>query len=124
MIVPAVSPLENRAGAGAGRHRGVFPEAAGRFLLRRELPFRAPFSQFRIGDEQVELALRDVQADPVPVPDQGDRPPRGRLGGDMTDGGAARPSGEAPVGDHRHLVAEPLSHDVPVSYTHLTLPTI
>src|SRR3990170_6022907 len=58
MIIPAMSPFQDRTGAGAGSHGGVFSEAAGRLPLRREPPFCAPFVQFRIGHEQVELPCR------------------------------------------------------------------
>ena len=63
--------------------------------------------QLGVVDEQVEAALRDVEADAVAVADERDGPLVDRLGRDVADAQAGRAAGEAAVGEQEHVLAEP-----------------
>jgi hypothetical protein len=59
----------------------------------------------------LEHARLAIDADPVSVAQQGNRPACGRLGSDVADHQAARRPGKATVGDERDLLAHALAVD-------------
>src|SRR3546814_2596755 len=71
-------------------------------LARRHLPGR---------NIDAEDALDRIDGDDVAILDQTDRAADRRLGPDMADAEAARGTGEAAVGDQRHLLAHALAVD-------------
>ena len=62
-------------------------------------------------DLEVERPRVEVEGDEVALPHVADRPALGRLGADVADAGAARPAGEAAVGDEGDRLAEAHPHD-------------
>src|SRR5262245_55446264 len=70
----------------------------------------APFEHL-LSNFKVDGASSRVDADDVPILDEGDRTAEGGLGTDMTDTKAARGTREAAIGDQRDLFTHTASVD-------------
>src|SRR5690606_18335087 len=73
-------------------------------------------------DVELDAPGRDVHPDGVTILDQADETANLRLGGDVADAHPGRPSGEAPVGDEQHVLAETRSLDGAGDLEHLSHP--
>src|SRR5690606_24734238 len=73
-------------------------------------------------DVELDAPGRDVHPDGVTILDQADETANFRLGGDVADAHPGRPSGEAPVGDEQHVLAETRSLDGAGDLEHLPHP--
>jgi len=95
----------------AGGHRRVLPEAPARFPLRRSCHFAPPFGQSH--PTSTSSSLRRGMSRRIPVAASRTRAivPPAAASGRRAVVAPRGPSGEG-RGDHRHLVAEPLAHDV------------
>src|SRR5215469_14813810 len=96
---------------GVAHRLGVAPERPRLVVMAARLPRLAALGQLALAEIDLERALLGVEADDVAVLQQADRAAHRRLRPDMADAEAAGGTGEAAVGDERHLVAQALAVD-------------
>src|SRR5436190_5210240 len=100
----------------------ILREHPGPVPRRRRGPLLPALRELVVVDEQVERAGGDVEADPVAVAHEGDRPAVGGLGRDVADAQAGRPAGEPAVGEQEDLLAQARALDGAGDGEHLAHP--
>ena len=93
----------------AGDLLGVAVEIAGLDPGLGTDPFGFSGVQHRLVHQYVDPAVGNINGDDVPLLHKGDGTSQRGLGGDMADGSAAGGTGEAPVGDEGHALAQAIS---------------
>src|SRR5262245_46739125 len=101
--------MADRALLGVADRLGVAPQRARLIVVAARFPLLLALRQFRVAEVYVQCTLFRIDADPVAVLQQADRPAHRGFRPDMADAKAPGRAGEASIGDQRHLVAHTLA---------------
>ena len=113
--------MQDGALAGIGHQLLVAGQPSGDYLLSRFI-FGLAGVELAFIDYDINLAVREINPEPVALSQEADGATLGRFGGNVADAGARGAATKAAIGDERYLVSQTHSDNVACGREHLLHP--